>query len=282
MSGLKTILTTLVGSTLHGTSVEDGLEDLDLMSVMLEPLSHFVGFRVGSHNELIGFSNTHTWVHRTKPEGVRSEAGDVDHTKYSLKQYLNHAFKSNPTILLPLFAPRESVYEITKEGEELRSRITQLLVSQKAYNSFRGYLKQQFERLVGSRGQRNVTRPELVDRYGFDTKYAGHILRLGYQGEELLRTGRITLPMPESQRLEVVKMRTGGYSFEQACEMLQRFDSILDEARRRSTLRTEPDYRAVNAWMIRTYQNFWREGIVLRRDELPPMRREEADKASAS
>ena len=35
-----------------------------------------------------------------------------------------------------------------------------------------------------------VNRPELIAAHGYDTKYAGHVLRLGYQGIEFLETGR--------------------------------------------------------------------------------------------
>jgi hypothetical protein len=45
---------------------------------------------------------------------------------------------------------------------------------------------------------RDVTRPELVEKHGYDTKFAAHMVRLGYQGVELLETGRFTLPLPAS------------------------------------------------------------------------------------
>lgn len=34
----------------------------------------------------------------------------------------------------------------------------------------------------------------------FDTNYAMYALRLGYQGLELLETGRLTLPLGEPER----------------------------------------------------------------------------------
>ena len=89
----KTILEVVVGSTLHGTAVLDGLEDLDIMAVVLE-----------SKEEFIGLYPEDTWTHRTKPQGVRSEAGDVDHVSYGLRKYLRLAMRGNPTILLALFA----------------------------------------------------------------------------------------------------------------------------------------------------------------------------------
>jgi hypothetical protein len=60
-----------------------------------------------------------------------------------------------------------------------------------------------------NRGQRRVNRPELVEAHGYDTKYAMHALRLGYQGLELLEAGRVTLPMSERERSTVMAVRLG-------------------------------------------------------------------------
>ena len=45
--------------------------------------------------------------------------------------------------------------------------------------------------------------------YGFDTKYAMHMLRLGFQGVELLTTGRLSLPMREPERSFLLDVRRG-------------------------------------------------------------------------
>jgi hypothetical protein len=76
-----------------------------------------------------------------------------------------------------------------------------------------GYLRGQKERLLGTRGQKRVHRPELDEAHGFDTKYAMHAARLGYQGLELLETGFLTLPMPEPDRSRVMAIRTGERTF---------------------------------------------------------------------
>jgi hypothetical protein len=51
------------------------------------------------------------------------------------------------------------------------------------------YLEAQRQRLVGERGQRDINRTRLVERFGYDTKYTMHILRLGHQGVEFLESG---------------------------------------------------------------------------------------------
>jgi uncharacterized protein len=239
------ILEVVVGSTVHGVSVNDGLEDLDLLAVAVEDMPGAVGF-----------GPTDTWVERTKPTGVRSEAGDVDRTVYGLRKFLSLALKGNPTILLAFFVPTPFVKHRDIFGHTLQSLYPRI-VSKQAFNPFRGYMRQQHERLLGLRGQRNVTRPELVDAFGYDTKYAAHIVRLGLQGEELLSTGRMTLPMPEDQRELVRSIRQGKYTLAEVSEKIIEAESRILRANETSPLREKPDHAFVEDWMLRVYRHFW-------------------------
>lgn len=240
------ILEVVVGSTLHGTAVDDGLEDLDLMAIVVERPRQF-----------IGFAPTDTWVHRTKPEGVRSEAGDVDLAVYGLRKFLHLALKGNPTILLALFAPEGFIKRHDVRGRQLQA-LHPHIISKQVYQPFRGYMKQQHERLLGLRGQRNITRPELVERYGYDTKYAGHIVRLGLQGEEILSTGRMTLPLPAEQRELVVKIRTGHFTLAEVSQLIIDAENRIASAIAKSHLPEQPDRKVVQAWMMKTYLTAWR------------------------
>lgn len=94
----NTILRCVVGSTVHGLAVTDGLEDRDEMGVCIEPPECVIGLRRFDH-----------WVYRTKPDGVRSEAGDLDLVIYSLRKWMRLALRGNPTVLLLLFAPDDAI-----------------------------------------------------------------------------------------------------------------------------------------------------------------------------
>jgi len=61
---------------------------------------------------------------------------------YSLAKYLRLAIKGNPTVMLPLFAPPESLIVVTPLGEELRA-MRKLFMSQQAVERFLGYVHSQ-------------------------------------------------------------------------------------------------------------------------------------------
>lgn len=240
----NTIVRAVVGSTVHGTAVE-GTDDRDEMGVCLEPPEYVVGL---SHFE--------QWVHRDRPAGVRSEPGDLDLTVYSARKYVRLLLGGNPTILLLLFVPREHTVSENLLGAALRIQGPQWL-GKNALTAFLGYMTSQRQRLTGERGGKDVNRPELVERYGFDTKYAGHMIRLGLQGLELARTGRITLPMPPAARQHVRDIREGRVPLSNVLQFGGELERELADLQDTSSLRDAPDKAAANRWLYDAYELHW-------------------------
>jgi hypothetical protein len=102
-----------------------------------------------------------------------------------------------------------------------------------------------------------VNRPELVEARGFDTKYAMHAARLGYQGLELLETGRLTLPMPEPERSRVMAIRTGELTFEETVAEIDDLEQRLAAALEHTTLSPRPDRPAVDRFLVDAYRRAW-------------------------
>lgn len=250
----STILRATVGSTVHGLH-HGGQDDRDEMAVFVEPPEFLLGLERAPAMRG-GQSGLEHHVERTQPEGVRSGPGDLDLVAYSLRKYVRLALKGHPTILLLLFVPDELVLVESELGRRLRDLRSSLL-SRQAGRGYLGYLGGQKERLLGSRGQRNVNRPELVEAHGYDTKYAMHAARLGHQGVELLQTGVLTLPMPEPARSQVMAIRTGERSFDEAIAEIERVERELAAALTASPLPAEPDRAAVNAFLVDAYRTAW-------------------------
>jgi hypothetical protein len=241
------ILRTVVGSGVHGIAIENQ-DDHDEMGVYVELPPAVLG---------IGHADGH-YVARTVPEGRRSQHGDTDLVLYSLRRYLALVATGNPTALLPLFAPAEAVLRCTGLGRDLREFGPRLL-SRQAGRRFLGYLDSQRQRLLGQDRRHLPNRPELVARYGFDTKYASHALRLGMQGVEVMRTGRLTLPLPERDRAQVLSVKRGEVTLESTLAVIDGYAAELAEllAAGHSPLPERPDLEAVNAWSAAAHLAYW-------------------------
>jgi predicted nucleotidyltransferase len=248
------ILRATVGSTVHGLH-HGGQDDRDEMAVFVEPPEYRLGLKLarGQGRRLHPLEH---WVERTQPEGWRSGPGDLDLVAYNLRKYLRLALKGHPTVLLLLFVPTELTLVETGLGRELRG-LTGSILSKRAGRGYLGYLHGQRERLIGTRGQKRVNRPELVEAHGFDTKYAMHALRLGYQGLELLETGRVSLPMPEPTRSRVMAVRLGERPLEDVLAEIDEVEGRLETALEQTTLPDEPRREEVDAFLVDAYRRAW-------------------------
>ena len=151
------ILRGVVGSTSHGTAIE-GQDDRDEMGVFVEPPESVCGLTPCEH-----------YVYRDQPEGVRSQAGDLDLVMYSLRKFCRLAAQGNPSVILLLWLP-EHVSK-TPIGAGLIG-IRDAFVSKENGKRFLGYLINQRMKLKGER-TRTVNRPELVARYRSEERRVG-------------------------------------------------------------------------------------------------------------
>ncbi|HBD92559.1 MAG TPA: hypothetical protein DC057_00130 [Spirochaetia bacterium] len=69
---------------------------------------------------------------------------------------------------------------------------------------------------------RNPKRRELEESYGYDCKHASHLFRLLTEGEELLKTGKITFPLSNAEELLAIK--NGLYTYDEVIEKAEEFE----------------------------------------------------------
>ena len=154
-----------------------------------------------------------------------------------------------------LYSPPEMLRAIEQPGHMLRGR-RDLFISRQAGYRFEGYLKRQRERITGELSQR-TNRPELVERYGFDTKFAYHALRLAMQGIELMQEGYITLPMPANARGYLVDVRTGKYGKDEVLDHLDSLTADLQRATEKSEWLERADFDRLSRWVAEMHQEWW-------------------------
>jgi hypothetical protein len=275
IAGRGLILRGTVGSTAHGLHL-GGTDDRDEMGIAIEPPSRLIGLIPFEHH-----------IYRTAEERARhdpsadqghgsrtprSGPGDLDLAVYSLRKYARLAANGNPTVQILLFVePLRS----TRWGDRLRAE-ADMFASREAGARFLGYLRAQRERLLGQRGQMRVTRTELIEAHGYDTKFAMHALRLGYQGVEYLRTGRLTLPMTTG-REHCMDVRLGRLPLNEVVRSIEELETELclltygtphvpetapgrrDHSAGRSPLPPSPDRERIDRFLVEVYTEAWEE-----------------------
>lgn len=234
----RVILRTEVGSTAHGTGLPGG-EDYDEMGVMIEPWESSIG---------LSAMPEHVIYRPGRTNSERSEPGDYDLVIYTARKFARLASSGNPSVLMALFGPLRFSTDL---GDQLRE-LAPAFWHEGARGRFLGYAKAQRERMMGIRGGKHTNRPELVEKHGYDTKYAMHMLRLSFQGIEYMRSGRLTLPIPGEQGDFLRDVRLGMYSKD---EVLAKAHALEDTLKMlKSNAPQNPDIDAINSWLLRCHQ----------------------------
>jgi uncharacterized protein len=233
------ILRGVVGSTAHGTAIE-GQDDRDEMAVFVEPAEFVCGLVPCDH-----------YIYRDQPEGVRSGPGDLDLTMYSLRKFSRLATQGNPSVVILLWLPEYVGRNAL--GERLVG-IREAFISRESGQRFLGYLLAQKLKLKGERAN-TVNRPELVEKYGYDTKFAMHALRLGFEGIEMLTHRRLTLPVAQPNLSILRAVRGGQVDKDEALRLIEmaeeRLKGLVDDCDWKA------DRDAINRFLVESHREHW-------------------------
>lgn len=233
------------GSQLHGAKVE-GYDDLDIYGCYIEPPERILGVMPLEH---------FVWSSGSARE--KNTANDVDVTMYSLHRWGELMLKGNPAIVHYLYAAGEQLGSGTWNTHIHRHR--ESLLSQKTAKQYLGFADSQRMRLTGESGMgRHGQRPDLIEKYGFDTKFAMHYIRLLYECRELLKDRYLTLPRPQPERQHLIDIRSGKYPIEQVFATGRELAAECESLLRASTLPEAVDRQDLSRIIAQAYQSHWR------------------------
>lgn len=244
------ILLSEIGSTMHGVSSDDTGDDVDLMGICIEPPT-----------EVLGLGDFEQYEYRDRAVNERSQEGDTDLVVYGLRKLVKLAATGNPTVIMLLFShPELHVKFVNGFGLLLRQEFPAFL-SQQAGHRFLGYLDGQLQRYLDPDrvDSKHATRPELVEKYGWDTKTGYHALRLAIQGKQLMDCGRIDLPMRDEDREFLLEVRHGEHPREWVIDETHRRIELLKSAIAESHLPEYSDRAKISAWMTDFHRAWWAE-----------------------
>jgi hypothetical protein len=222
----------LAGSRMFGIDMPES--DYDYLGATIEPERYRLGLK--SYKGQQGF------------EQYEFSGDKYEGSVYSLWKMASMLGKGNPTIITTMFAdPIRDDYGICTP--EFRSIVS----CRQSGKRFMKYMESQRKAMTGERKATN--RPDLIKAWGFDSKFAGHWIRLGYQGCEFLETGNITLPLAPESAQKVREIREGFWMLEDIISLGDALQARLDRAYDGTALQDEADWCALSEWVVEAYRS---------------------------
>lgn len=274
-----------VGSTSHGTSIPtddpNGIDDVDLMAVVLPPRRYIVGL--------------------DQFEGWNQQWEELDVVVYSFHKFVRLLLKQNPNVLGTLWLrPQDKIVERFAWSRLFMHR--ELFATKAAHGSFAGYANGQLQKMTSYSpaiqseldtlqadleaagwhlqdvmDRRSVPMPKgitpedanakadrlrylrakyhaaymgekrkgLVVKHGYDTKNAAHLIRLLRMCTEFLADGEMRVYRTHDAD-EIKSIKRGEWPLDRVKHLAETLFAEAKEARDASPLPYEPDFRRIS------------------------------------
>jgi len=233
---------TLMGSVAYGVSSDTSDSDVYGFCVPHKDMvfPHLRGEIMGFGRQKERFEQ---WQqHHVKDESARKE---YDFSVYNIVKYFHLCMENNPNMVDSLFTPRRCVLHTTQIGERVREH-RKLFLHRGAFPKFKGYAYAQMN-AIGKRNTTNPKRMELVEKFGYDTKFAYHVVRLANECEQILDLHDLDL---EANREQLKSIRRGEWTLDELKDWFTKKEKHLEDLNAKSTLRNRPDEEAIKALLL--------------------------------
>jgi predicted nucleotidyltransferase len=170
------------------------------------------------------------------PEQLEFNDGKTDEVYWELEKFLKLALKANPNVLEILWTP------LVLHADEVALRLRDMrdvFLTRYLYQTYSGYVLSQFRRMANAHARTGK----------YKAKHAMHLIRLLHSGIDALRSGQIRIDVGE-HRDELLAVKSGALSFEEARDRALSLDRAFQEAYRQTTLPEQPDYRRVDEFLV--------------------------------
>lgn len=106
-------------------------------------------------------------------------------------------------------------------------------------------------------------RTEMWDKFGYDTKFAMHLLRLLYECEELLNTKVLHFPLNHATRDHLLAVRRGEFKLEEVLQQAADLEERVDRAYEKTKLPSSPNYERLQKELMYIVKAFHHLQVVL-------------------
>jgi len=238
---------TIMGSMAYGVSSDSSDMDLYGMCIPKKELifPHLAGKILGFDTDLGRFDQ---WQqHHVLDESACAGHGrSYDIQIFNIVKYFALLADNNPNIIDSLFTPTNCVLHCTQIGTLLRDN-RRMFLHKGAWQRFKGYAYSQLKKMDSKEPEEGSKRHALREQFGFDVKFAYHIVRLICEVEQIMAEGDLDLKRNNEQ---LKAIRRGEWTKEQIREFFNAKEKSLEELYHNSKLRYEPDMTKIKTLLL--------------------------------
>lgn len=233
----------LMGSVAYGVAGNDSDSDIYGFCIPAKEMifPHLAGEIVGFGRQIKRFEQ---WQeHHIKDESAGKE---YDFQIYNIIKFFQLCMENNSNILDALFVPERCVIHCSAVGNIVREN-RKLFLHKGCWHKFRGYAYSQLHKMAIKQPEKGSKRAKSVEKFGFDVKFAYHVVRLIFEVEEILTTGDLHL----DQNSEVLKaIRRGEWTEERVIKFFEQKEHALNKAYEESKLQYSPDEQKIKKLLL--------------------------------
>jgi len=217
-----------MGSTAYGVSNDDS--DCDVYGFAIPPKDLLFPVLAGY---LPGFDkNIPSFTCWQQHHIQYNEKKQYDLSIYNIVTYFRLCADGNPNMSDSIFTPSDCVLHMTEVGNMVREN-RKLFLSKKCYHTYKGYAYAQMSKIKSGANANSPKRQEYYAKYGYDVKFAYHIVRLLNECEQILVEGDLDLRRNNDQ---LKSIRNGEYTLERLDEYFVMKERHLEEVNNKSTI----------------------------------------------
>ncbi len=228
-----TMYLTIMGSVAYGVSGDTS--DMDVYGFCIPP-KDIIFPHLGGHIQGFG---THPpkfeqfQQHHILDKEARKE---YDVSVYNIIKYFQLVMDNNPNMVDSLFTPPNCVLISSKVSDHIRDN-RKVFLNKKCWHSFKGYAYSQMHKMRIKEPDVNSKRYESIQKYGYDVKFAYHVVRLLNEVEQLMIEQDLDLQRNNEQ---LKSIRRGEWTMDQIEQYFVDKEKSLEEVYQKSTLPHSP------------------------------------------
>ncbi|MBI4854451.1 MAG: nucleotidyltransferase domain-containing protein [Acidobacteria bacterium] len=236
---------TIMGSVAYGVSSDTS--DMDVYGFCIPPkdmiFPHLAGEILGFGSQIKRFEQ-YQEHHILDKSALAGSGRSYDLTVYSIVKYFQLCMENNPNMIDSLFTPANCVLHITKVGNMVRDS-RRIFLHKGSWHKFKGYAYSQLHKMNTKNPTGN--RVEIRETYGYDVKFAYHVVRLLNEVEQILIEGDIDL---QRNREQLKSIRRGEWKEEEIREYFASKERDLEKLYVESKLPYSPDEAQIKKLLL--------------------------------